>query len=821
MLKKSNSLAWFHRLCCAVMLVGQCAFVSANIEISGTNSEDVVVKPGSDDNHMTLGYAYLDAGKYRLALLEFTQELADNGTDGVSTRMAEIHSALGYTLYLLQRPEDATTQLQIALDMALKNHDLSLEGRIRGYLGLVYAQSKEGKTKAVEEFGRSQTLAQATGDWPLVFAARLQLAQLEASPTEQLQKLRVIVSDLPSAKLDDKARVSLLLSILGQLKQMQENEPNKTLGDALKKLGYSVAETADGLAAKFQLERAQAQSEGYLGRLYELDKRPNDAIRMINQAIGHANAANAPDLAMALQSSLGSLLEQQGQEEQAIEAYRLAAFHVSEVRNDIPLIYQDGKSSYQETLEPIYRGLARVLLQSALRKTSQTEQQKSLLEAINALERLKQSELEDYFNDRCALDTQSAMGGSAQGAANLFLNSTPSGELTKYAPLTSSLSRARGGTAILYPIIFDDRLEVLLINDGVIRQQTVKISKEMVSQQALALNLILRKGDNFWVPSRLLYKEIIGPFEDDLRKAEISRIVYIPDGVLRLAPLAGFHDGKIFVAERYEVVTNSVLQSTLSPNAKEQVGNVLLAGLSVPDGPSLDQIPQSWISSAVGAATADLEQNALEVPSSSQPAAVKGVRSLSPEVRDRAVKKFSLPGVTEEIHTLEKVLPNDDDTLLNQNFTSENLEKGIKSGDHQLVHISSHGYFGHSAKDSFIMAYDKNLGVGEVERIMRVKQGQVVDLVTFSACQTAQGDDRAPLGFSGLAIKASARNAMGSLWAINDNATKFFMKEYYTELMNTNGGTIKSLHLAQMAMLREKPLQHPKFWAAFIIVGAW
>ena len=121
------------------------------------------------------------------------------------------------------------------------------------------------------------------------------------------------------------------------------------------------------------------------------------------------------------------------------------------------------------------------------------------------------------------------------------------------------------------------------------------------------------------------------------------------------------------------------------------------------------------------------------------------------------------------------------------------------------------------------MTYDKNLGVGEVERIMRINrgQGQPVDLVTFSACETAQGDERAPLGFSGLAIKASARNAMGALWPISDNATKYFMKEYYTALSTTAGDTGKSLHLAQMAMLRDKSLAHPSYWAAFILVGAW
>ncbi len=826
-MNKSKALHWVHRCCLAAVLASQIMVVSANVEIGATNGDAVDIKPVSDDNHMGLGYAYLEAGKYRQALLEFNQELAVDGSGVDSARMAELHGAVGYTFHLLQRPEEATTQLQQALDMALKVHDPGLEARVRSYLGLVYAASGKNKNKAVEEFGRSQALARASGDWALVYADRLQLARLETVPAEQLHKLREIASELPSAQMEDKARVNLLLNIIDQLKHLQENDPDKALGAAIRQLGYSVAETADGLASKHTLPRVQAQIEGYLGGLYEQDGKADDAIRMTSLAIRHANSAGAPDLAMALQSTLGRLLARQGREEQAIEAYRIAVFHVGEVRNDIPMVYQDGKSSYSETLEPIYRGLAGLLLRSASRKKNPADGQRLLLEAINTLERLKQSELEDYFNDRCALDTQSAMGGSSKATANLFLRSTPPGESVKYGPLTSNLSRATGKTAILYPIVFEDRLELLLVSNGTVHQKTVNASREKVTQQAMALSDILRHGRDYWVPSRQLYQWIIAPLEGDLRTAEINRIVYIPDGVLRLAPLVALSNGKTFVAESYEVVTNSVLQSSLTQTGKMQAGNVLLAGLSVPDGPSLDDIPLQLLSSdAVADGTSQRSagtagKDPVGESSAKQRTKENGGRWASPESRAKIVERLSLPGVTEEIHSIEEKLPNK--TLLNQTFTSQNLEEGIQSGEYQLVHISSHGYFGHSAKESFIMTYDKNLGVGEVERIMRINrgQGQPVDLVTFSACETAQGDERAPLGFSGLAIKASARNAMGALWPISDNATKYFMKEYYTALSTTAGDTGKSLHLAQMAMLRDKSLAHPSYWAAFILVGAW
>lgn len=843
---KTDELHWLLRLCLVCVFMGQLGVVSANVQIDDTHGDNIVVKSSEGgDDHLGLGYVYLDAGKYRQALLEFFQELEAAGAPGTeSVKMAEVHGAIGYALYLLQIPvnekEDAKddknekkdkftaiSELNLALGMATKLKNSSLEGRIRSYLGLVYAGSEETKYQARDEFRRSEALARSNRDWPLVYADQLQMARLEDAPSESLNKLREIEAGLRSAQMDDKARVALLLNIIDQLKHLQERDDKAAM--AARRFGRTVGENALTFSEKNKMQRAQAQIEGYLAGLDAADGKIGEALDKVNLAITHANIAVAPDIAMNLQTQRGRLLAQQGKEEEAIKAYRMAAFHVDEVRNDIPLVYQDGRSSYSETLEPIYRGLSGLLLHSASRAKQQDVKQGLLLEAIYAVEKLKQSELEDYFNDRCALDTHSAMGGTASGAANLFLKSTPLGEVAKYGAITSTLSRATEKTAILYPIMFDDGLELMLVYDGTIRHETVKeASKERVTQQAVAMSNILRHGRDYLIPSKQLYQWIVQPFENDLRKEGINRIVYIPDGALRLAPLSAFSDGKAFVAERYEVVTNSVLQSALPKTEMGDVGKLLLAGLSVPDGPSVDQIPASLFGSGEdddGREQQSVASRGVKTPKGTS-TPNSGVKWPTPEARQKFVDSIGLPGVEVEINSIGEKLPND--TLLNETFTSQNLEDGVQSGEHQVIHIASHGYFGHSAKDSFVMTYDKNLGVGEVEALLHVKQGvgkaQPVDLVTFSACETAQGDERAPLGFSGLAIKASARNAMGALWPINDNATKNFMKEYYDALNTTHGDTAKSLHLAQVAMIKDKSpekLNHPSYWAAFIIVGAW
>jgi CHAT domain-containing protein len=43
--------------------------------------------------------------------------------------------------------------------------------------------------------------------------------------------------------------------------------------------------------------------------------------------------------------------------------------------------------------------------------------------------------------------------------------------------------------------------------------------------------------------------------------------------------------------------------------------------------------------------------------------------------------------------------------------------------------------------------------------------------MVLSACDTAEGDERAALGLAGVAVKAGARSVMASLWSVNDAST--------------------------------------------------
>jgi CHAT domain-containing protein len=139
------------------------------------------------------------------------------------------------------------------------------------------------------------------------------------------------------------------------------------------------------------------------------------------------------------------------------------------------------------------------------------------------------------------------------------------------------------------------------------------------------------------------------------------------------------------------------------------------------------------------------------------------------------------------------------------------------------VHIASHGVFGKTADTSFLMAYDGVINIDELEKLLKSDKfsKQPVELLTLSACQTAEGDDRAPLGLSGIALKAKVRSALGTLWPVSDEAASQLMAEFYKALSKPGISKVQALRQAQIILLKQKKLENPFYWSPFILAGNW
>ncbi|QIR38017.1 CHAT domain-containing protein [Tolypothrix sp. PCC 7910] len=326
--------------------------------------------------------------------------------------------------------------------------------------------------------------------------------------------------------------------------------------------------------------------------------------------------------------------------------------------------------------------------------------------------------------------------------------------------------------AIIYPIILTDRLEVILsLPKQPLQHYATVLPEEQLETivEKLRKKLVIRSKQDFLPLSKQIYDWLIRPAESELVKSGIKTLVFVPDGVFRNIPLAALHDGKQFVIEKYSIALTPSLQLLPPKRLLHRNFKVLGAGLT------------------------------------------------------QARQGFSpLEYVEEELKKIKSEVPST--VLLNEDFTSKNLKTYLKSSFFPIVHIATHGKFSSKAIETFILAWDEQIRINELDNLLQIpeqKKRESVELLVLSACETATGDKRAALGLAGIAVRAGANSTLATLWAVNDEATANLMRYFYKYLSNSQEGKAEALRRSQLALLKDPLYEHPVYWAPYILVGNW
>ncbi len=103
-----------------------------------------------------------------------------------------------------------------------------------------------------------------------------------------------------------------------------------------------------------------------------------------------------------------------------------------------------------------------------------------------------------------------------------------------------------------------------------------------------------------------------------------------------------------------------------------------------------------------------------------------------------------------------------------------------------------------------------------------------VEWAVLSACDTGVGEIRAGEGVFGLRRAfqvAGARTVVMSLWSVDDQATRAWMRALYEGRFQRRLSTADAVHEASLTLLRDRRAKgqstHPFYWAAFVAAGDW
>ncbi|MGL4498376.1 MAG: CHAT domain-containing protein, partial [Planktothrix sp.] len=340
--------------------------------------------------------------------------------------------------------------------------------------------------------------------------------------------------------------------------------------------------------------------------------------------------------------------------------------------------------------------------------------------------------------------------------------------------------------AVIYPIIIQDKLEVILGVPGTplvhFSTQSSDDIKDLLAnfRSKLIRSMNLKEFQN---KSFQLYKMMITPVD---RQIDNKSILFILDIPLQSLPMSALYNK---ITEKYLIQTHTIrmtssLQMLQIDAEKHPITEVLTAGIAKPR-------------------------------------------------TERNIPFSSLEYVEQELDDIRKHFPGSQ-KLFEEKFTQSNLEQALSHQTFPAIHLATHGHFSSQRYLTFLLDGQTIIEVADFKRLFAEPSyltTNPIQLLVLSACQTAQGDRKSALGIAGLTVSGQINNTIASLWSVNDESTAKLMNKFYEKLMEFSSPDIPqsdrtalALQEAQKSMIEEdefkgEEMHYPNSWSPFILLS--
>lgn len=345
--------------------------------------------------------------------------------------------------------------------------------------------------------------------------------------------------------------------------------------------------------------------------------------------------------------------------------------------------------------------------------------------------------------------------------------------------------------------------------------------------------------------------------------SDTSRVFIVPDGALSLVPFGALPVGqRSYVLERGPVLHYLSAERDLVPTAGETgaAGQGLLAF----GGPAYDDA--SLFGTRQG--RPDSGAQSFSPPRTT----VRAAASICDDVQ--AIRFPALKGTLQEVREVSGVWSGSRSVIANEASRvlvgRDASEQALKKNAHRyrVLHFATHGFFlgdscppapaGTRAVGGLVIApsarseapkpdnplllsglalaganrrqaasLDEDDGILTAEEVVAL-DFDGVEWAVLSACNTGLGEIRSGEGVFGLRRAfqiAGARTVIMSLWSVEDNATRLWMRGLYEARLTRMRNTADAMREASLSVLRARRAAgqstSPFFWAAFVAAGDW
>ncbi len=739
-------------------------------------------------------------------------------------------SNIGAVYDALGEKQKALDNYQQALHLDRAVGDRSGEANTRNNIGGVYSDLGE-KQKALEYFQQALPIMRAVGNRTGEAVTLNNIGAVYDALGEKQKALDYYQQALPLRRaVGDRSGEAITLNNIGRVYD--------ALGEKQKAL--------DNYQQALPLLRAVGNRTG---EAYYQQSLP------LSRAVGDRSGE------AATLNNIGYLLQQQNQPQLGIIFYKQSVNVYETLRGDIKGLPKELQQTYTETVANTYRRLADLLLQQdrileaqrvldllkvqelddylrGVRGNTNTEQgvpklppEQKIDEGIEAIlnkaveigQEISQLQERQKLNGKLTPSEEQRLAQlwkqqeQIVAEFNKFIESpevlalinqlkpqTRSADLLNNLDnligLSDNLKKLQQNAVLIYPIIFDDRLEIILTTaDSPPVRHTVKVSKKELNETIRAFREALQNPNlDAKKPAQQLYEWLIKPLENNLKTADAKTIIYAPDGQLRYIPLAALYDGKQWLIERYRV--NNITAASLTDfNTKPEPKMHILAA-----------------------------------------AFVKGSYQFRHEGQDFRFNGLPFAGI--EVDKLAQTV-----SPTTKYFDKDFNQTIIPLLDsYTVVHFATHAAFVvGTPEQSFVLFGDGTVVTLQTMKNWRFKN---IDLIVLSACETGLGGNYGTgieiLGLGYRLQTAGARAVIASLWSVDDGGTQALMNAFYAALRTGKLSKTEALQQAQIALITSNNptdqqrrgsikiepiegvpsdvanrLSHPRYWAPFILIG--
>ncbi len=771
------------------LALGQPQAAAERFSVATTTYERGGDKTGAIKSQLNEAEALRKFGSHRRAL-DALKQLNANLTDQTEPQLRTIAlRSLAITQRLIGELDDAQKAIEESLKIAeslpspVREENVSAAYLMLGNIAKDrrnISEDRDNHSEALTYFEEAIAHYQTAAKTATTPTARVeaQLNQLSVfgesgkpftdTEREILRQVRETLDQLPLSRTAIHARINWARMV---------TEPNNDAKVSPQDIAQQLA-IATEQARTLKDQRSESYALGQLGELRQKLGQLEQAQENTKQALAIAQSIGAADVAYRWQWQLGQILIAQGKSQGAIASYEAAVNNLKSIRGDLVSVNPEVQFSFRESVEPVYRQLVGLLLQS--------NNPENLKKARSTIESLQQAELVDFLRENCLTASEK--------------------EIDEIDPKA----------AVIYPIVLPDSLEVVVTLPGKGLEHKT-ISKPGVEVQDIFTRLrravapvnvnsnratpnenepnpatpeepntqiveevqptpnrarpILRptKDGGYLVLAQQVYDWLIRPFEDAIKASGVETLVFVLDGPMLNLPMAVLHDGEKFLVEKYAIARTPGLQL-------------------------LD--PKPLVRGQLTALKAGLSEASQGFP--------------------------PLENVERELEKIREQVSGE--VLLNKEFTTDAIQQAIASVPFPVVHLATHGQFSSNAEETFILTWDGVLPVNQLGNLLRGREEggrKAIELLVLSACETATGD-RAAIGLAAVAVRSRARSTLATLWVVNDESTADLMIKFYEELKDPKISKAEALRRAQVWLMKQNSrYEDPEYWAPFVLVGNW